>query len=81
MSDDLDEVILTMATKNWRKVAFVIAKTLHKLEEAGLTVSNDEMTERVKALVAGGRLESQGDLDRWRFSEVRLAVVSSTETD
>ena len=72
MSDDIDEIILSMACHKWRKVALIIAKTLNQLEEAGLTVSNDEMTERVKALVADGSLESQGNLDRWRYSEIRL---------
>jgi len=72
MSDDIDETILSMAGKNWRKVAHIIGKTLNELEEAGLAASDDEVAERVKALVAGGRLESQGNLDRWRYSEVRL---------
>ena len=72
MNDDLDEVILTMASNNWRKVAFVVAKTQHELEGAGITVSYDAVAERVKVLVDDGRLEGQGNLDRWRFSEVRL---------
>jgi Protein of unknown function len=72
MSDNLDEIILSMASIHWRKVALVIAKTLHKLEGAGHNFSEDEMTERVKALVAVGGLESQGNLDHWRYSEVRL---------
>ena len=72
MTHDLDEAILSVATNNWRKVAFVVAKTQHELEDAGITVSYDAVAERVKALVDNGRLEGQGNLDRWRFSEVRL---------
>lgn len=32
--------------------------------------------ERIKALVAAGKLESQGDLSRWRYSEVRLPAIT-----
>jgi hypothetical protein len=28
--------------------------------------------DRIKALVKAGALESAGNLDRWRFSEIRL---------
>jgi hypothetical protein len=33
--------------------------------------------ERLKLLVAAGRLEAQGDLDRMRFSEARSPAVAA----
>jgi hypothetical protein len=32
----------------------------------------DFIADRIKALVEAGRLESAGNLDRWRYSEIRL---------
>jgi hypothetical protein len=32
----------------------------------------DFIADRIKALVEAGKLESAGNLDRWRFSEIRL---------
>ena len=32
----------------------------------------DFIADRIKALVKAGTLESAGNLDRWRFSEIRL---------
>ena len=33
----------------------------------------DFIADRIKALVKAGTLESAGNLDRWRYSEIRLA--------
>jgi hypothetical protein len=32
----------------------------------------DFIADRIKALVKAERLESEGDLDEWRYSEIRL---------
>jgi len=72
MTHDLDGAILSAASNNWRKVAFVLTKTLHGLEDVGVTVDVNDLAERLKTLVVSERLESQGNLDRWRYSEVRL---------
>ena len=34
--------------------------------------AQERFADRIKALVKGGTLESAGNLDRWRFSEIRL---------
>jgi hypothetical protein len=34
----------------------------------------EAIAERIEALVRSGRLDSQGDLKKWRFSEVRRAL-------
>jgi len=37
-----------------------------------MNVDKDFIADRIKALVKAERLESQGNLDRWHFSEIRL---------
>jgi hypothetical protein len=70
----IDEAILAAAQLYWRKVAMIIAKTA---ETEGIGVADDEagheiIASRIEALVEEGRLTAQGNLKRWRHSEVRL---------
>jgi hypothetical protein len=70
--DELDATILSHAREHWLKVAMIAARTMH---ERGLGVANgpfDVIVARVRALVARGRLVSQGNPSLPRFSEVRL---------
>jgi len=71
----IDEAILSVAQPHWLKVAMVIAKT-SRVE--GIGVTDDEhgyqvVASRIEALVRDGRLAAQGNLKKWRHSEVRLA--------
>jgi hypothetical protein len=68
----IDDAILAAAQKSWRKVAMIVAKTSE--EDTG--VPDDEeghrvIASRIEALVQDGRLVAQGDLKKWRHSEVR----------
>lgn len=76
MSDsDIDDAILVVAEPSWRKVAMIIAKTADRLG-GDLPEGEDGhhlVAGRVVALVQAGRLTAQGDLARWRHSEVRRA--------
>jgi hypothetical protein len=70
----IDSAILAVAQTSWRKVAMVIAKAAERL---GPTLPAGDfgyemIAQRVEALVKVGRLASQGELSRWRYSEVRL---------
>jgi hypothetical protein len=40
--------------------------------EVPMATNADLIADRIKALVKAGRLESAGNLDRWRYSEIRL---------
>jgi len=74
MSPDLvDQAILACCKPQFLKVARIltdVAKTLKVEinEDRGF----DFIAERIKALVEAGHLESQGDLDRWTYSEIRF---------
>jgi len=69
----VDETILSVAKASWRKVAFVIFKVADTMGshlpegEAGYNL----VAKRIEILVRGGRLLAQGDIKKWRHSEVR----------
>jgi len=67
----IDEALIAECGERWRKVAMVLALAARNLGWE----SNDEfdrLAKRLEALVANGQLEAQGNLSRWRRSEVRL---------
>ena len=72
-NSEIDEAILSVTGTSWRKVARVIVMTDKILGdnlpegEAGL----DLVVDRIAALVQDGRLLAQGDIKKWRYSEVR----------
>jgi hypothetical protein len=69
----IDEAILSVAKTSWRKVAFVIFKVADTMGshlpegDAGYNL----VAKRIETLVRGGRLLAQGDIKKWRRSEVR----------
>jgi hypothetical protein len=69
----IDDNLRRQAVRTWLKVARVVVKAL---DEGGFQLSDEATirlhTRRVIALVESGELESQGNLRRPRWSEVRL---------
>jgi hypothetical protein len=69
----IDEAILSATETSWRKVASVIARVQETLGDnlpqgdTGL----DLIARRIEVLVQDGRLLAQGDIKKWRYSEVR----------
>jgi hypothetical protein len=69
----IDEAILSVTATSWKKVAFVIIKAAQTMgsdlpeDEAGYNL----IAKRIEILVQGGRLLAQGDIKKWRLSEVR----------
>jgi hypothetical protein len=72
----IDSTILSCALPRWQKVAMVVIRTEEKLEVRFPQLSYIFYAMRIQDLAARGRLESQGDLDYMRFSEVRLPQES-----
>jgi hypothetical protein len=72
-NSQIDEAILSVTVASWRKVARVIVMTEQILRdnlpegETGL----DLVAERIEALIHDGHLLVQGDVKKWRYSEVR----------
>ena len=77
MNDDaIDQAILSMlsaANGRWRKVAMVIGRVAEGMNDdlQDEDARYDLVARRIGALVDDGRLEAQGDIRKWRFSEVR----------
>ena len=71
----IDTTVLSQASANWRKVAMVVAQTMMDLEARVGPLPDVYFAQRVRHLVETGQLESQGDLARMRYSEVRLVKM------
>ncbi len=69
---DLDSTIFSALSLRWQKTAMVIGKALERCQTLALPVDAEVLGVRIQALAEADRLEGQGDLRKWRFSEVRL---------
>lgn len=67
----LDNLVLSSADAEWRKVAVFIARVVDAAKEQGLEASGQVVAQRIYALVEAGRLEARGNVRRWRAGEVR----------
>ncbi len=69
----IDEAILSVTDASWTKVAYVITKVADAMG-SGLPEGDaayNLIARRIEILVQGGRLLAQGDIKKWRHSEVR----------
>jgi hypothetical protein len=71
---EIDGVLLAQSTPTWRKVARIVGMTIGELSEKFPNIPDVYYAQRVRRLVAVGELESQGNLEYMRYSEVRLPV-------
>lgn len=69
----IDDALLSDCTSRGHKVARIIGTAFKLLRDELPKVPGGFYSQRVQALVAEGKLDSRGDLDYMRFSEVRLA--------
>lgn len=69
----IDKALLSQVSGDWRKVARVVGMAILSMRDLPSDVPDAFFAKRVGLLVESGQLESQGDLRRMRFSEVRLA--------
>ncbi len=69
---DLDSAIFSALSSRWQKTAMVIGKALKRCETLALPVDAEVLGARIQALAEAERLEGQGDLRKWRFSERRI---------
>ena len=69
---EIDRVLLAQSTTTWRKVARIVGMTIGELSARFPNIPDMYYAQRVRRLVAVGELESQGNLEYMRYSEVRL---------
>ena len=70
---EMDRVLLSQAAPGFRKVARIVAGAIGELSARLPDVPDVYYAQRVRSLVAAGKLESQGNLLFMRYSEVRLS--------
>lgn len=69
---EIDRVLLSMVARNWKKLARVVAEAMDATEDQFPSVPDIFFAQRVIALRDSGLVQSQGNLNRMRCSEVRL---------
>jgi hypothetical protein len=73
----IDEALLASCAPSWRKVARIVGSAMTSLLKQFPDVPDGFYARRVIGLVENGKLESQGNLEYMRFSEVRLPSGTS----
>jgi hypothetical protein len=79
MIEDIDTAIFACCQKTWRKVAYLVAAVAER--QLATPATYEQIADRLKVLVGAGKLEGQGDLSLWRYSEVRLCSDESAPAD
>jgi len=70
--EKIDKAILKNSSHQWRKVARVVGQTLLEFQSEFPEVPDIFYSERVEFLVNSGALQSQGNLKKMRYSEIKL---------
>jgi uncharacterized protein (DUF4213/DUF364 family) len=68
----IDECLLSHISQQWRKVAYVIGRTMMAIGDEFPRLPDVFYSTRIKHLAASGVIEAAGNLDRIRHSEIRL---------
>jgi hypothetical protein len=68
----IDECLLSNTSQQWRKVARVIGQTMLALNREFPHMPDGLYSARIKHLAESGAIETAGNLDRMRYSEIRL---------
>ena len=71
----IDECLLSHTSQKWQKVAKIIGSTMTVLGRQFPGVPDVFYAQRIKHLAEAGAIEAVGDLDRIRYSEVRIAGI------
>jgi len=74
---EIDGTLLANITNNWRKIAFVVGRTMMQIDDKQRVGLDDlYFSTRVSVLVEKGLIEFDGDLNQMRECEVRLMPKS-----
>jgi len=68
----IDECLLSHISHRWQKVARVVVLTMTTLDREFPDLPDVFYSLRIKHLAESGAIEAAGDLNRMRFSEVRI---------
>ncbi|KJC40081.1 hypothetical protein UP09_23845 [Bradyrhizobium sp. LTSP885] len=68
----VDEIVSSVIVRQWRKMARIVGDAVKRGGALDLKIPDEVFAARIQLLVDVGRCECQGDLRKWRHSEVRL---------
>lgn len=68
----LDEIILSVVSPDWKKMAFLIWEMSSLASELDPEIDRETLVARVRILIESNQLEYRGDPLDWRSYEVRL---------
>ena len=75
-NETIDALILAAATAEWQKIALVISKVFDAPALANIDVPKDKLgqtiADRLYIIVDNGGLACQGNMRRWRDSDIKL---------
>ncbi len=69
---ELDRMILSAMKLRWQKTGMIIGVVFDECKGRRLEISEDDIAERIIELNEAGMINSRGDLEQWRKSEVCL---------
>ena len=69
--EHIDGVLLNNTDDNWRKIARVVGSSMLEFQNQYQGIPDIYFAHRVRKMVLGGSLESQGNIDRMGYCEVR----------
>ena len=72
--NEIDEMLLRHTCGMWRKVARVVGSSMSEFEGRFKGVPDVYFAKRVQTLVERGFLESQGNLKRMRYCEIKKSA-------
>jgi hypothetical protein len=75
----IDGLVVWFAKPQWLKVARIIVDVLKECERSGVETDESVVADSVRHMVEQGRLEAQGDLSKWRYSEVRRPPAADAD--
>lgn len=75
----IDDALLLNSSTYWRKVSRVVGSTMTNMPNVIAGIPDVYYAQRVKHLVAEGKLNSQGSLDSMRYSEIRLPIEGKSK--
>jgi hypothetical protein len=68
----VDRLILLCMKPIWQKTAMVVGNAVVRSRESKFPISDQIIAARIEALAEAGFIYNQGDVRKWRHSEVRL---------
>lgn len=72
-NEKIDALIIAAASAEWQKVALIISKVFEADGFDKLGVKAADVADRLYILVDAGQLSVEGNMRRWRDSDVKLA--------